>query len=470
VLRVSAVAEDAGLPTASLCCSGFVGQAKSSSMGLGYPDLGIATIPGHIDVQSSEELRNNILTVTLDDVIENLTAAKTVTTTRAREPEPYEIVFQGDYREINRYFIENEWSDGLPIVPPTMPNIEEFLSFVDRERDEILGILLPDNRTATIWNVAVNGVMAGCRPEYMPILVAIVEAMADPQYGVEHSSNTPGAEALVILNGPIIKELDFNYEQGALRDGYQANSTIGRFVRLYLRNVAGFLPHRTDKGTFGGTWRVVLAENENALAEMGWPTYAAERGCAPGENAITISRFTGDKVIASVNGDEPEKLLPYLAESLVSASTWECNFTLGTAVNLYRPLLVMTPIIAEKFASGGYSKDDVRRRLFDLARIPASKFENLVRGWTNMLSGTRSLYEHAKLGTGPKVLGLSNDPNRLVPIVGAPDHIQIAVSGDPMRSNCIVLTHNGFCGFPTTKAVKLPDGWHEKLRMSRERG
>ena len=139
-------------------------------------------------------------------------------------------------------------------------------------------MLLPDKRRATVWNVAVNGVMAGCRPEYMPILVALVEAMADPRYGVEHSGNTPGAETLIILNGPLIKELGFNYEQGALRDGFQANTTIGRFWRLYLRNVAGFLHHRTDKGTFGNTWRVVLAENEDVLRRIGWPTIADDEG------------------------------------------------------------------------------------------------------------------------------------------------------------------------------------------------
>jgi len=134
----------------------------------------------------------------------------------------------------------------------------------------VIGKLLPDNREATIWNVAVNGVMAGCRPEYMPVLVAIVEAMTDPEFGQEHLGHTPGTETLIIINGQIIKDLDFNCEQGALRPGFQANTSIGRFWRLYLRNVAGFLPHKTDKGCFGSNFRVVLAENEDAVASMGW--------------------------------------------------------------------------------------------------------------------------------------------------------------------------------------------------------
>ena len=198
-------------------------------------------------------------------------------------------MFEGSFEEVNRLFLENGWSDGLPIVPPTKDKIDEFLAFTDLPPDEAIGKLLPDNRAATIWSVAVNGVMAGCRPEYMPILVALVEAMADPQYGVEHSGNTPGAETLIILNGPIIKQLGFNYKQGALRDGFQPNTSIGRFWRLYLRNVAGFLLHKNDKATFGNTWRVVLAENEDSLARMSWPTVAADMG-APAATTRSPSR------------------------------------------------------------------------------------------------------------------------------------------------------------------------------------
>ena len=257
------------MPTASLVCEGFRGQAATTATGLGLPGLPTALVPGHVDVQSADELRQNVAAVTVDAVIRNLTEAPARVGAAVVEPAPGDVVFEGTLDEVNRFFYENDWSDGLPIVPPTPYRVAEFLRFCDRPGETSLGVLLPDRRHATIWNVAVNGVMAGCRPEYMPILVALVEAMADPRYGVEHSGNTPGAETLIILNGPLIKELGFNYEQGALRDGVQANTTIGRFWRLYLRNVAGFLHHRTDKGTFGNTWRVVLAENEDALRRIG---------------------------------------------------------------------------------------------------------------------------------------------------------------------------------------------------------
>ena len=211
------------------------------------PSLPVAIVPGHVDVQTVDELRANVLGVTVEGVIQGLTAAPEKASELV-EPEPGEVVFEGTADEINRFYYENGWSDGLPIVPPTAARVDEFLRHTDRDADEELGVLLPDRRSATVRTVAINGVMAGCRPEYMPVLVALIEAMADPRYGVEHSGNTPGAETLIIVNGPIIRRLGFNYQQGALRDGFQANTSIGRFWRLYLRNVAGFLPAQDRQG------------------------------------------------------------------------------------------------------------------------------------------------------------------------------------------------------------------------------
>jgi hypothetical protein len=468
VLRASAVAERAGVPTASLVCEGFRGQAATTAAGLGLPGLPTALVPGHVDVQSAEELRRNVAAVTVEAVIRNLTEAPPPAGGAVVEPAPGDIVFEGDLDEVNRFFYENDWSDGLPIVPPTPDRVREFLRFADRPGETALGVLLPDRRRATVWNVAVNGVMAGCRPEYMPILVALVEAMADPRYGVEHSGNTPGAETLIILNGPLIKELGFNYEQGALRDGIQANTTIGRFWRLYLRNVAGFLHHRTDKGTFGNTWRVVLAENEDALRRIGWTTIAEDEGVTAA-NAVTISRYTGGGVIASVFGNTPEQMLPYLADSIVRKVGWELMFTVGMGVGSQRPLLLLSPILAETLAKGGLDKAALRQRLFELARIPASQFERYVGGWTNLLPGRPSLAALVKAGQIPAVFARSEDPERLVPIVCRAEDLMIAVSGDPLRTNAYAFAHNGILGFPTTKAIRLPADWARRLREARAR-
>jgi hypothetical protein len=466
VLRASEVCEKAGYPTSSLVCEGFLGQAAATSIGLGMPNLPVAMIPGHAGAQSSDELRANVFNVTADMVIDNL-LCQPDTMEMAVEPGSRDIVFRGTFEEVNTYFYEREWSDGLPIVPPTIEKVEEFLSFTPRDPDEMLGIMLPESRAATVWAAAVNGVMAGCRPEYMPILVAIVEALADPIYGVEHSGNTPGSDTLIILNGPIIKDLGFNYEQGVLRDGFMPNTSVGRFLRLALRNMAGFLLHKTDKGTYGNTFRVVLAENEDALARIGWPSNAADMGFATGDNAVTITRCTGGGVIVSVTGSHPEQMMPYLADGVVKETGWEIVFTTGgLTFGTLRPILVLTPILAETIAKAGWSKDDVKRFLFEHARMPAWRAEKFSETWADF--PIKSLKHQVNLGRLPKVFAESDDPERMVPIAFQPEDFMVLVTGDPLRTNAYAFAHNGYLGFPTAKKIELPKDWGERVKKQKK--
>jgi hypothetical protein len=432
---------------------------------MGMANMPVAMIPGHPGAQSLEELRTNVQRVTAQQVIDNLlTQPDEVVMTP--EPAARDIVFSGSFEQVNAHFYEREWSDGLPIVPPTVEKIREFLSYTERDPDETLGILKPGNRAATVWAVAVNGVMAGCRPEYMPILLALAEAMADPVYGVEHSGNTPGAETLIILNGPIIKELHFNYTQGALRDGFMPNTSVGRFWRLALRNMAGFLLHKNDKGTFGNTFRVVLAENEDALAKIGWPPNSADMGFAAGDNTVTITRFTGGGVIVSVTGSTPEQMMPYIADGVAKETGWEIVFTVGgLTYGTLRPALILRPILAETIARGGWSKHDVKRYLYEHARVPAWRVEAWTEKWADFPIG--SLKQQVNLGRLSQAFHESDDPNRLVPIVFDPDDFMVLVSGDPLRTNAYAFAQNGYLGFPTAKKIVLPANWAERLRARR---
>lgn len=465
MLRASEACERGGFPTSSLVCEGFLGQAAATSVGLGMPNLPVALIPGHPGAQSVEELRSNVRDVTTRQVIENLLMQPAE---HRIEPEPSarEVVFRGTFEEVNAHFYEREWSDGLPIVPPTLEKIAQFLSFTDRAPEESLGILLPENRAATIWAVAVNGVMAGCRPEYMPVLVALIEAMADPTYGVEHSGNTPGSDTLIVLNGPIIKDLNFNYTQGVLRDGFMPNTSVGRFWRLALRNMAGFLPHKTDKATFGNTFRVVLAENEDALAKIGWPPLSVDMGFAAGDNTVTVSRMTGGGVLPSVTGSTPQEMMPYLADGVAKQTGWEMVFTVGgLSIGTLRPVLVLSPILAETLARAGWSKDDVKRYLYEHARMRASRVEAFTEKWLDF--GIGSLERQVNLGRLPKAFHESNDPNRMVPIVLEPDDFMVLVSGDPLRTNAYAFAHNGYLGFPAAKKIQLPADWSERIRKTK---
>ncbi len=435
----------------SLVAEGFFSQARATSIGLGLPNIACALIPGHPGVQSEAVLRANLLAVTLDKVIEGLTKTAAAAGAGA-EPDPTVPVYRGDFTSINALYIEKEWSDGLPIVPPTRDRIEAFLRHTHRSADDTLGVLLPDNRAATIWSIAVNGVMAGCRPEYMPILVALVEAMADPVYGVEHSGNTPGSDTLIILNGPITKTLGFNYTQGVMRDGFQANTSIGRFWRLYLRNVAGFLPNKTDKATFGNTWRVVVPENEDVLAELGWPSIAVDQGFKSTDDTVTISRYAGGGVSSSVSGSTPEEILPYIADALVRQHSWHLTFVMGVGYGTIRPLAMMSPIVARTIAQAGWSKRDVQQFFFEHARMKAWEMERMLRDWGG--KPIWNLTEEAAKGNIPRdVYACSEDPDRLVPIAWQPEHFMLAVTGDPLRPSAYAFGHNGQLGFPVTKKI-----------------
>ena len=425
------------------------------------PNLPVAMIPGHPGAQSLEEMRANVKGVTAQMVIDNLLNQPDV---QELPPEPgaRDIVFKGSIEEVNATFYEREWSDGLPIEPPTIEKIEAFLSYTDRKPDEVLGIALPENRAVTVWATAVNGVMAGCRPEYMPILLALAEAMVDPFYGVEHSGNTPGAETLIVLNGPIIKQLKFNYEQGVLRDGFMPNTSVGRFWRLALRNMAGFLPHKTDKGTFGNTFRVVLAENEDALARIGWAPNSADMGFAAGDNTITITRMTGGGVHPSVTGSTPEEMMPYIADAVASQTGWEIVFTVGgLSFGTLRPALILSPILAETMARAGWTKDHVKQYLYDHARMAAWRVEAFTEKWADFRIG--SLKQQVNLGRLPRAFAESDDPDRMVPIVLDPDDFMVLVSGDPLRTNCYTFAHNGYLGFPVAKKIVLPKDWDERI-------
>lgn len=445
----------AGFPSVSIVCEGFATVGGTSAAGLGMPNLPMATVPGHVNFQSREELRNNVQTALLDDIIKGLIVPPKETRPRP-EPSPKDIVFKGTLEEVDSYFYAREWSDGLPIIPPTVEKVEQFLKYSDCPADHVIGTLLPDKRQATIWNIAVNGVMAGCRPEYMPVLVAIVEVMADPKFGQEHLGQTPGNEVLITINGPIIKDLDFNYEQGALRVGFRANTSIGRFWRLYLRNVAGFIPHKTDKATFGGTWRVVLAENEDAVNRIGWQPMSVDQGFKAGDNVVTATSCTSADSVSSVGASTPEATLDRLATRIVDIQLYVFG------ARPVRPQVLISPCVAEAIAKGGYSKAKMRQYLYEHARFPAKRYEQLHPHF-----GT--LCQRVRKGVLPKQYCESEDPERLVPIVPSPEDFLITVSGDPSRDNCFICAQNGFIGYPVSRKIELPANWDGLLKEARGR-
>ena len=158
---------------------------------------------------------------------------------------------------------------------------------------------------------------------------------------------------------------------------------------------------------------------------------------------MTVGRINSGMIIGSVFGSTPDEILPYLADGLVRVTGWDLTHVYGLGQARYRPLLVLSPVLARVFARAGWSKDDVRAALFDHARLPAWKFEKLIGEWSNLTAGRRRLVDLAAEGLVPPVFGESDDPDRLVPIVTSPDRFLIAVAGDPNRTNAYAMSHDG---------------------------
>ncbi|MBI2906940.1 MAG: hypothetical protein HYX92_04725 [Chloroflexi bacterium] len=412
-------------------------------------------------VDSEEELRRKVEEVLITRVVQGLTtpvqdSVKTI------EPEVRDIVFKGTLEQVQESFHRNLWTDGLPVIPPTRDKVEEFLGFTDRCPEEVIGVLGPENREATIWNIAVNGVMAGCRPEYMPILVAIVEAIAEPDFRIEDAGSTPGWEPLVILNGPIMKELDFNCGSGAMRVGRLANTSIGRFLKLYIRNVAGvrIAPGAIDKGSIAQSFNVVLAENEDAVAELGWQPFSVDRGFELGENVVTVQSVINISPPCYSGGNAPVEHMKTIAEVIGQQSMAYWTATCAHHGRSY-PLFVLSPSVARVIAGGGWTKGQMRQYLYDNVKIRAGWMEGVARR-TGMTSF--SFCACVEAGLVPEAYCLSADPNRMVPVFQRPDWIGIVVSGDPGRNQSRGYMQNQKQGTPTSKKIVLPAIWRQLLK------
>jgi hypothetical protein len=431
-------------------------QGRLSAKGLGMPNLPYAVHPGHLNLATVEQVQKNAAGVMLDQVIKGLTVQPPEEKS-SEEPGLKDIIFRGTFEEVNAFFYEREWSEGLPIVPPSADKVDQFLKFTERPADDVIGKLLPDNREATVWNIAVNGVMAGCRPEYMPVLLAIVEGMTDPVFGQEHLGHTPGTETLIILNGKIIKQLDFNCTQGALRPGFQANTSVGRFWRLYLRNVAGFLPHKTDKGCFGGNFRIVLAENEEAVAGAGWEPLSVDQGFKAGDNVVTVTSCTEATQAIEVGAPTAEEILNNIEARMADNHLFIQFFFRGMRT---RPTIVITPAALKVFSNAGYTKAKVKQHFYENAKLKVSRLSGMI---------VNRFYKGIEEGNWPEQLGTSKDTNRYIQMVSCPDDFLIVVSGDPDRDHVLICANNGYMGYPVTKKIELPSNWEELLKAAKRK-
>ena len=447
-----------GIPTASIIGSGFLKQADVITKGLGVP-LAIGVYPGAPMVDSEEELKRKVEEVLAPGLLAGLTGDTPRAADTKAEAAPGHVVFSGTLDEVQEYYYRQLWTDGLPIVPPTRERVDALLAYTDRKPDDVIRVLPQEGREASILSIAVNGVMAGCRPEYMPVLIAVIEAMCDPVYRIEDSGSTPGWEPVVIINGPIVRQLDFNHGQGMMRVGRQANSSVGRFVRLFLRNVCGFRipPGAGDKGSIAQSFLVAMAEDEDTAREIGWPTFAQERGFAARENVVTVhSVVVITSPIYSAGATAVEHVRQWADVMSDSFSYWAHT---GFKTGIWNPLIVAGPGIARVIARE-WSKDQVRRYLQDHMKVSAERVTRFARSTSTPTFTFQEFVDKGLLG--PEYVA-SDDPQRLVNLIIKPEMIGILIAGDPDRNQSRAYMGNHVQGPPVSRRVELPRDWEKRL-------
>jgi hypothetical protein len=265
------------------------------------------------------------------------------------------------FEEVNRLFEARGWTDGLPVVPPTLTRVEAMCAASARAPAEVLGEVEPLRGEATVEKVAANAVMAGCRPEHFPVVLAAVEAVLDPAFNMRGVQTTDENVApLLIVSGPLAAQLGINSGFGALGPGWRANATIGRAVRLVMLNLGGGWPGAVSLAGLGqpGRYTLCLAEREDSP----WPPLHVEAGYRPEQSTVTVLRA---ETAINVTGGLAE-----LASVMASAAS---AFTM---LHEGRVAVVVAPFVARRLAAEGRSKDDVRRWLHAEARVPAAAWQS----------------------------------------------------------------------------------------------
>jgi hypothetical protein len=305
---------------------------------------------------------------------------------------------------------ERGLTDGLPVALPTRARVDAAVAASGRAAGDLVALLPPSDARATVEKIAVNAVMAGCRPEYLPVVIAAVEALCDERFGLLGVSGTTDAVApLVIVNGPVRAALDINAGAGVFGPGWRANATIGRAVRLVWANLGGARPGVISMSTFGqsGRFTYCIGEREE---ESPWPPLHVEHGFAAHDSTVALLAAEAPQIVADTKSRNGRDLLTTIAHSLAVVAHHR-------AMGLGDTLLVFSPEHARTLGDDGWSKADVRRFLWERLQTPV---RDLIPG----RDGGEGLTEGA--------LAAYPDPAAnptLVPKFRSPEHLKLMVAG-----------------------------------------
>jgi hypothetical protein len=414
-------------PAAVLVNEGFGFDARSAASGKGMP--GVRVVPETIPCECTmpERIAGGVRAA-MDDLVAALTRPLTM---EEQSPPPREVertsgvVFKGDLAEVQRFFYRRGWTDGLPVNPPTAAAVQEMLTGTDLPADHLVGRMIPRLGKVTVEKIAVNAVMAGALPTAMPLLIAGVEALLDPEAAFGTFEVSTGSWApFWIVNGPIREQVRVNGGSGALSPGDIANATIGRAMGLVVKNLGGARKGLEDMGVLGnpGKYTMVTAENEEANPE-GWEPLHVRQGFRRDESCLTVS-FPNSYLQIWPYGSDDKGIIRAISSNMVPR---------------WRQLtLLLNPGHAQALADAGWTKNEIASYLYEYARLPAYRTPDY---W-----GVPGLVPRGRPPLN------AEDP---VPLLRGPDSLRIVVVGGPGAFMGLAYGSSTW----VTKPVRLPERW-----------
>jgi hypothetical protein len=322
----------------------------------------------------------------------------------------------------------NGWTDGLPVVPATAERVTAMLEAGGLEPDHQLAFIENRQVSVTAEKVAINAVMAGCKAEYMPVITAAVEALADPKYGYHGpATSTGGSAVFMLVNGPIAQALDINSGDNLFGPGWRANATIGRAIRLIMRNVIGTLPGELDRSSLGhgGKYSYCIAENE---VDSPWPPFHTTRGFKPEQNAVTV--------FAALAPHQYSNQLSATPEGILTTACAHMKVSAGSG-RMPQYAMVFPAEHQATIEKAGWAREDVQRYVFENSKISLAELKRL----------------HMKPGEPA-----AEDEKTMVPIVETPqDLLVIAAGGKAGVQSAFIPGWGGKAGSQSvTKEIKAP--------------
>jgi hypothetical protein len=329
-------------------------------------------------------------------------------------------------------FEANGWTDGLPVVPPTPDLVEAMIAGSGLAPEAEIALMAPSGVMASVEKVAINAVMAGCRPAYMPVIIAALKAMAQPEFNMAGiQATTHPVAPLVFVNGPIRQAIGINCGTNVFGQGTRANATIGRAIRLVMINIGQGIPGRTDMATMGSPCKFSFVAGENEEASP-WAPFHVDHGMKADQSAVLVHAGEAPHNMQDHASVKPAELLTTIASTIATLG----NNNVGMCGEI---MLVLGPEHARILARGGLGKDDVRVELHRRMRLRFDAMGKTLRDW----------YRNRRpaINCGPEI--------EEIPYLDDPSQILVLVAGGPGLHSMVIPSFGGMSQ-STREAVAAP--------------